>query len=555
MCLSEQRICGKTRDEFLEVIQSFHGFTAPGLVLGAFMVDLAKSLIGDDIEADAIVETRHCLPDAVQIFTPCTIGNGWMKIMDWDKFAVTLYDRHKLDGYRVWFDLQKAKAFPDLYNWYMRLVPKKDLPISVLLDVLFEAGHSVLSYRPVKVTNYYRREKKKTISICADCGEAYPAWQGNICRACQGEGYYENRHGNPEGGDLSQNQDKSPDKGPALRKVPVEKAVGKRLTHDITEIRKGEFKGRAFKKGHEIQHEDICHFHRLGKQHVYIEDVEAGHVHENEAAERMARAFCGPGVVWHGEPVEGKLKLYAKTDGLLKVSKAALADINMLGEVMCATRHTNTLVNAGEVVAATRAIPLMIRNELVDRAIEIAAVQSGLIDVKPLKQANVGIIITGNEVYHQIIEDQFEGILRDKATELGANVVDVAFAPDDADVIAGIIRRFLAAEVDLILTSGGMSVDPDDVTRMGVMKAGGTACTYGSPVLPGAMFMIAYIEDVPILGVPACGIYHKTTMLDLILPRVLAGERLDRSEIAEMGHGGLCLDCKVCRFPECPFGK
>ncbi|MFP4531816.1 MAG: FmdE family protein [Desulfobacterales bacterium] len=555
MCLSEQRICGKTWDEFLKTIQSFHGFPAPGLVLGSFMVDLAKSLISEEVEADAIVETRHCLPDAVQIFTPCTIGNGWMKIMDWDKFALTLYDRHKLDGYRIWFDLEKAKAFPDLYNWYMRLVPKKDLPISVLLEVLAEAGHSVLSYAPVTVTSHYSREKKKTINICAGCGEAYPAWQGSLCRACQGEGYYAVRAEDEKTDSDAADADGACTDYPKLKKLPVEQAVGKRLSHDITEIRKGEFKGRAFKKGHEIRHEDICHFHRLGKQHVYVEEVESAHIHENEAAERMANAFCGPGVTWRGEPVEGKLKLQAKTDGLLKVSKPALADINMLGEVMCATRHTHTMVKAGDIVAATRAIPLLVRKTVVDRAVEIAEAASGMIDVSPLNQASVGIIITGNEVYHQIIEDQFEAILRSKVTELGSNVADVAFAPDDADKIAEILRRLLSAGVDLILTSAGMSVDPDDVTRMGVVKAGGEACTYGSPVLPGAMFMIAYVEDVPVLGVPACGIYHKTTMLDLILPRVLAGERLDRSDISEMGHGGLCLDCKVCRFPDCPFGK
>jgi len=555
MCLSEKRICGKTWDEFLETIQSFHGFPAPGLVLGSFMVDLAKSLIGEQVEADAIVETRHCLPDAVQIFTPCTIGNGWMKIMDWDKFALTLYDRHNLHGYRVWFDLEKAKAYPDLYNWYMRLVPKKDLPISVLLEVLAAAGHSVLSYAPVTVTNYYTREKKKTINICADCGEAYPAWQGALCRACQGEGYYAKGVEGEKGTSVPANNGGTGDGEPQLKKVPVEQAVGKRLTHDITEIRQGEFKGRAFKKGHEIKHEDICHFHRLGKQHVYIEEIESEHIHENAAAERMANAFCGPGVTWQGEPVEGKLKLYAKTDGLLKVRKAALADINMLGEVMCATRHTHTMLKAGDIVAATRAIPLLVRKAVVDRAVEIAEAASNLIDVKPLNQASVGIIITGNEVYHQIIEDQFEAVLRSKVTELGSHVADVALAPDDADQIANIVRRYLSAGVDLILTSGGMSVDPDDVTRMGVVKAGGEACTYGSPVLPGAMFMIAYIDGVPVLGVPACGIYHKTTMLDLILPRVLAGDRLDRSDIAEMGHGGLCLDCEICRFPDCPFGK
>ncbi|MFO7840360.1 MAG: FmdE family protein [Desulfosalsimonadaceae bacterium] len=564
---TQTQICGKSRDELLETIGGFHGFAAPGLVLGALMVDLARTLISTDEEAgaatDAIVETRHCLPDAVQLFTGCTIGNGRIKIMDWDKFALTLYDRQTLAGCRVWFDIEKAGTWPELYNWYMRLLPREAMPASVLIEALFEADSAVLSYRAVTVTNYYNREKKKTINICAGCGEPYPAWQGSLCRACQGEGYYEDRPAAVNNAaDTSETsagaagQTKKPGRaGLSLKKVSVEQAVGKRLTHDITEIRKGEFKGPAFKKGHEIRNADIAHFHRLGKQHVYIEAGDAGYIHENEAAELMANAFCGPGVTWAGAPAEGKIRLQAETDGLLKVNTEALADVNMLGEVMCATRHTDTLVKEKAVVAATRAIPLMIRKEVVDRAVEIAGAASGLFEVKPLKKADVGLIITGNEVYHQIIEDQFEAVLRSKVTELGSNVAEVAFAPDDAEAIADIIRRYVDAGLDLILSSGGMSVDPDDVTRKGVLKAGATDCIYGSPVLPGAMFMAAYINDIPILGVPACGMYHRTTILDLTLPRVLAGERLDRSSIAELGHSGLCLDCKSCRFPDCPLGK
>ena len=564
MYRTQTQICGQSRDEFLENIAGFHGFAAPGLVLGALMVDLSRTLVGadedSDAAADAIVETRHCLPDAVQLFTGCTIGNGRIKIMDWDKFALSLYDRRTLAGYRVWFDIEKAKTWPELYNWYMRLSPREALPDSVLLDAFFEAGSAVLSHQAVRVTNYYNREKKKTINICAGCGEPYPAWQGSLCRACQGEGYYELRPAaENDAADRSETPAGQADKpgraGLSFQKVPVEEAVGKRLTHDITEIRKGEFKGPAFKKGHEIQDEDIAHFLRLGKQHVYIEAAEAGYIHENEAAVRMANAFCGPGVTWTGAPAEGKIRLQAETDGLLKVNTGALADVNMLGEVMCATRHTDTLVKENAAVAATRAIPLMIRGEVVDRAVEIAGAASGLFEVKPLKKASVGLIITGNEVYHQIIEDQFEAVLRSKVTELGSTVAEVAFAPDDADAIADIIRRYVDAGLDLILSSGGMSVDPDDVTRNGVMKAGAADCTYGSPVLPGAMFMAAYINDIPILGVPACGMYHRTTILDLTLPRVLAGERLDRSSIAELGHSGLCLDCKSCRFPDCPLGK
>jgi hypothetical protein len=339
------------------------------------------------------------------------------------------------------------------------------------------------------------------------------------------------------------------------KKISVEDAVGMALAHDITEIRKDEFKGRSFKKGHIIRHEDVCHFHRLGKQHVYVDVEEKGHLHENEAVVQMASAFCGPGVFWEGEPSEGKLKLQAARDGLLKVDVSALTQINMLGDLMCATRHTNTTVRAGDVVAATRAIPLLIDKKIVDTAVAIASAGGGLVSVKPLEKASVGILITGNEVYHGIIADQFESILRSKIDSIGSVVREVAFAPDNARFISETITRFIASGVTLILTTGGMSVDPDDVTRLGVMQAGGKECIYGSPVLPGAMFMIAYIGNVPVLGVPACGIYHKTTMLDLMLPRVLAGDRISRKDIAVMGHGGLCLDCKTCRFPHCPFGK
>jgi formylmethanofuran dehydrogenase subunit E len=556
MYLTEQpQVCGMDRNELLERIEAFHGFTAPGLVLGAFMVDLARRRIGEGVEADAIVESRHCLPDAVQIFTPCTIGNGWMKIMDWDKFALTLYDRHTLQGFRVWFDLEKAKAYPELYNWYMRLVPKKELPIPVLLDAIFRAGANVFSDRAVTVTRHHHREKKKTINLCSGCNEAYPAWQGPLCRACQGDGYYEaplekSASGAPAGaGSMAAGEP------PLPARVCVEEAVGKRLIHDITEIRKGEFKGPAFRKGHQVCKEDIPHLRRLGKEHLYVETEAEGYVHEDEAASRMARAFCGSGVSGQGAPAEGKIRLRADRDGILKVATEPLTDVNMLGEVMCATRRTDTLVKAGDVVAATRAIPLLVRGGVVDRAVEIAGAVSGLVSVKPLQRSRVGVIITGNEVYHQIIEDQFEAILRSKVTELGSEVTEVVFAPDDAARIGRIIESLLASGVDLILSSGGMSVDPDDVTRNGVIEAGGKNLTYGSPVLPGAMFLFADVRGLPFLGVPACGMYHKTTILDLVLPRILAGERLERSDIAVMGHSGLCMDCKPCRFPNCAFGK
>jgi len=184
-------ICGRSRQEFLDAIENFHGWKAPGIVLGGFMVDWARELIGPDVEADAIVETTHCLPDAVQLFTPCTFGNGWLKVLDWDKFALSLYDRFSLSGYRVWLDLEKTRAVPDLYDWYMRRKPKKDLPLDVLLNAIFTARRSILSSRAIRMKQLYHRKKKGQIEICSGCGEAYPTAQGPQCTACQGEGYFE----------------------------------------------------------------------------------------------------------------------------------------------------------------------------------------------------------------------------------------------------------------------------------------------------------------------------------------------------------------------------
>ena len=336
--------------------------------------------------------------------------------------------------------------------------------------------------------------------------------------------------------------------------VKIEDAIGLVLGHDVTEIRKDEFKGRAFKKGHRIETADICHFQRLGKEHIFVLEIDENHLHENDAAMAMAKSFCGAGVGFEGEPKEGKLNIIAQRNGLLKVAVEALTDINLLGEIMCASRHSNTLVKAGDTVAGTRAIPLTIAKAVVDEAVRIAESHRGLFEVKALGRARTGLVITGNEVFTRLIEDRFEEVLRTKIDRIGSTVIGVAFAPDNPAIIASEIQRLISKGADLILTTGGMSVDPDDVTRDGIRKAVEARILW-APVLPGAMFMMADINGVPLLGIPACGLYHQTTILDLILPRILSGERLNRKDIAQMGHGGLCLNCSECRFPHCPFGK
>ncbi len=340
-----------------------------------------------------------------------------------------------------------------------------------------------------------------------------------------------------------------------IKTIPVDKAVGIPLAHDITEIRPGEFKGPAFKKGHVVCDEDICHLQKLGKNHLYVIDPADDEIHENEAAVILAQALAGEGIVFHDQPREGKIDLYAENDGMLFVNTTALAAFNLVDEVMCASLHQHTIVQKNQRIAATRAIPLIMKRVSIMRAANIAQQGEAVFTVKPIKNIKTGMVITGSEVYHHLIEDRFEPILTMKLLQLGSIVNEPVFAPDNADRINEAIHEQIEAGCKLLLLTGGMSVDPDDVTRKGIEKAGANEIYYGAAALPGAMFLTAYIDDVTILGVPACGLHHPVTVLDIVLPRILAGEKVGKKELAFLGHGGLCQDCKVCRYPHCPFGK
>jgi molybdenum cofactor synthesis domain-containing protein len=290
----------------------------------------------------------------------------------------------------------------------------------------------------------------------------------------------------------------------------------------------------------------------------------------------------GEGVKIKGEPREGKINIIAANDGLLKINKDALLAFNMLGDVMCATLHSNMIVKKGQTVAGTRAIPLVVKKHVVEEAVKIGeaaraggslpagqagaenpdaqfiapgVLRGGVIQVKAVRRPKAGVVITGNEVYYGKIKDAFAPVIKTKIEAAGGEIVGIYYAPDDESFIGARLQELINSGADLLITTGGMSVDPDDVTRFAVRKLGAEDITYGSAVLPGAMFLAAYIGDIPILGIPACGMYAKTTILDLVLPRVLAGERIGRKELAELGHGGLCMKCETCNYPICPFGK
>lgn len=337
-----------------------------------------------------------------------------------------------------------------------------------------------------------------------------------------------------------------------MKTVRVEDAVGMVLCHDITKIVPGEFKGRAFKKGHIIRPEDIPELLKLGKDHIYVWELEEGKVHENEAGNRLAQAVKGPGIALT-EPVEGKVQLIAEYDGVCVIDEKLLLQVNMIDELVVATRNNYRPVKKGDVVAGVRVVPLVIEDEKLRQAEEIARGKN-VIAVLPFREHQVGIVVTGNEVYYRRIEDKFSPVIRKKVEDYGSRVIGQLTVPDDAERIAAAIRQLVDRGANLIVTSGGMSVDPDDVTPSGIRKTGAEIVSYGAPVLPGAMMLVAYLNEIPILGLPGCVMYHKTTIFDLLLPLVMSGQRITRLMIARLGLGGLCLNCETCRYPACSFG-
>ncbi|MGI6097568.1 MAG: molybdopterin-binding protein [Dethiobacteria bacterium] len=336
--------------------------------------------------------------------------------------------------------------------------------------------------------------------------------------------------------------------------VKTEEAVGMIIPHDITRIVKGGSKGPAFKKGHVIKEEDIPLLLEIGKEHIYSLQLEDGDVHEDEAGQRIAEAATGKGLELKG-PSEGKVELIALTDGLLKINIQALQQLNSLPDVIMATLHNNTPVKKGDKVAGTRVIPLVVHEQTVAKAEEICREGAPLVEVRQYRSCKLGALITGREVYEGRVKDAFSPVMREKARSFNLEEPKIVYAPDEPELIASKIKELIAEGVDLVAVTGGMSVDPDDVTPRGIRLSGANVEKYGAPVLPGAMFLLAYHGRLPIVGVPACGMYFRTTIFDLVLPRLLVGERPTAQDLAALGHGGFCRSCQKCSYPHCSFGK
>lgn len=338
-----------------------------------------------------------------------------------------------------------------------------------------------------------------------------------------------------------------------MKTVHVTEAVGMVLGQDLTRILPGVFKGAAFKKGHIIRQQDIPMMLSMGKDHVYILEFGPNDVHENEAAKILAESAAGPNL-YFDEASEGKVNIRAGAFGLLKIDIDALMQINSIEGLALSTVHNDIVVQKGQLVASAKIVPLILPKAAIEEVRKLAS-GTDVIKVLPLPARKVGLVITGNEVYYERIEDRFQSIIEKKVTALGSELTQSILVPDDAGRITSAIKE-LAAKNDVVFVTGGMSVDPDDVTPLAVRETGANVIVYGTPVLPGAMFLVAYLKETPILGIPACGMFNRITALDVILPKVLIGEVITRQYIASLGHGGLCQNCaEGCRFPNCAFCK
>lgn len=554
-------------ERLLERVRGFHGYAAPGVVLGCFMVEAAKDALPEGVLFDAIAETSWCLPDAVQMLTPCTIGNGWLKVRNFGIYAVSLFNKHTGGGVRVRLAPERLAAYPNLRCWLLKLKPKKDQDTPALMEEIRVAGASVCTITAIQVRpEHLEKRSKGAIALCPLCGDAYPASHGKLCRPCRGESPFAD---SAEGNEGAGEQPKEPfGGGPRLRLVPVQQAVGERLAHDMTRIEPGVSKDAAFVRGQIVEPGDVCRLQRMGRHNIYVDDGQdlSGWVHEDEAAQAFAQALSGPGTAPILPAREGKVNLEAVEDGLLVVDRDRLEAFNLIPDVMAATRRDGSLVKRGMRVAGTRAIPLHLRRELFGKALRLLdhgsmgdTMGGPLVRVVPLKPARIGILVTGTEVFQGLIEDKFKPVITRKALALGASITRTVFAPDDAGQIRDGVLALLEAGSEIIITTAGMSVDPDDVTRRGLAEAGATDLLYGAPLLPGTMLLLGRIArengaQARLIGVPACALFFQTTSLDLVLPRVLAGLEVTRNDLARMGHGGMCMECKACTFPKCPFG-
>ena len=339
-----------------------------------------------------------------------------------------------------------------------------------------------------------------------------------------------------------------------LKKVKLENAIGLAIAHDMTKVVPGEYKGPRFRRGHVVTGEDLPELRLMGKEHIYVLENEEGLVHEEEAALRIARAVA-PADARLSRPKEGRVNIVSPVFGLLKTKITLLDEINSMDNIVLAARHDNTACRPGEIIASTKIVPLLIEESVLAKVEKLCAKKGPVFHLLPFQKKKVGIVITGGEVFKGLIKDRFGPILKKKVEAYGSSVYRQIIVPDDEDIIGDVIKDMAGQGCELIFACGGLSVDPDDVTVEGIEKSGAGIISYGAPVMPGAMFLYAVLGEIPILGAPGAVIAHRTTIIDILLPRILAGISISKQDIVAMGNGGLCLECGSCLYQICPFGR
>jgi len=339
-----------------------------------------------------------------------------------------------------------------------------------------------------------------------------------------------------------------------MKLIQTVDAVGHVLCHDMTQIIRGEYKDARFRKGHVVREEDIPVLLSMGKEHLYVWEMNPNMVHENDAAERLY-PLCANENMERSQVKEGKIELTAACDGLFRVNSQRLIAVNSVDDIMIATRHGNTAVRKGDKLAGMRVIPLIIEEEKLAAA-EAAAGGEPLLELLPYVKKTAAIVATGSEVKKGLIRDTFTPVVKDKLATYGIETISITYSGDGVENVAAAVAEARKTGADIVLCTGGMSVDPDDNTPGGIKLSGARIVTYGAPVLPGAMFLLGYYEDgTVVMGLPGCVMYAGATIFDLVLPKVAAGVEVKKADLVGYGEGGLCLGCKPCHWPTCPFGK
>ena len=337
-----------------------------------------------------------------------------------------------------------------------------------------------------------------------------------------------------------------------MKKINVEQAVGMELCHDITEMKDG-FKGAAFKRGHIIQEEDIPHLLDIGKKTVFVWEENAGEIHEEDCARRMAAMAQVEGA-HYTEPSEGKVLLLADRRGMFRVNRELLRKLNSIGDITISTMPDHYPVEAGARLASMRIVPLVTQETQILAAEELCAGDK-LLDLRPYETKKIGVVITGSEVYTGRIKDKFEPVVRAKMQQYPSEIVGVTICDDDLDMIVDAAKTHLEHGADFLIFTGGMSVDPDDLTPTAIRRLGAEIVTHGVPSQPGNMTLVAYLGNIPVLGVPGAAISLPTTIFDVLLPQIFAGDKLTKEELISLGDGGLCQMCRSCHWPNCTFGR